>query len=118
MTARRRAAERAGRLAEAAAAIFLMLKGYRILARRWRTPAGEIDLIARKGRLLAFVEVKARRTLDAAHDAVSARAARRIAQASEHFCARDPAHAGLDRRFDLIAAAPWRLRHLRDAWRP
>ena len=115
---RRRAAERRGRRVEAAAAILLMLKGYSILARRYRSPVGEIDLVARKGRLLAFVEVKARPSLEAATAALSVPATRRIERASDHYCAENPRYQDFDRRFDLIAAASWRLRHLRDAWRP
>lgn len=57
---KRQAAERRGRRAERIAALWLRLKGYRILGERIRTPAGEVDIVARRGRVLAFVEVKAR----------------------------------------------------------
>ena len=87
---KRRSAERRGRRAEVLAALALMLKGYRIRAWRYRCPLGEVDLIARKGDLLIFVEVKARRELRAGVDAVTPTAARRINAAGEHWIARQP----------------------------
>lgn len=116
----RRAAERRGRHSEWLVAVWLTLKGYRIMEIRARTPAGEIDLVCRKGRLLVMVEVKQRAGLaDAAH-AVSLRAQARILRASEAWCrGRYARFAGYDRRFDLVAVSPrGRIRHLRDAWRP
>lgn len=115
----RRRAERRGRGAEMLAALLLILKGHRILARRARTPAGEIDLIARKGGTLVFAEVKARAGLDAGTEALAPRQRDRIARAAEAFVRTSPDLAGLDWRFDLIAVAGgWRLKHLKDAWRP
>ena len=115
----RRRAERRGRGAEALAAVLLILKGHRILARRARTPVGEIDLIARKGPTLIFAEVKARATLDAGAQALVPRQRQRIARAAEAFVRARPGLAGLDWRFDLIVVAGgWRLRHLKDVWRP
>ncbi|MEQ9556003.1 MAG: YraN family protein [Rhodospirillales bacterium] len=115
----RRRAESRGRGAELLAALLLILKGHRILARRARTPAGEIDLIARKGRMLVFAEVKARASLDTGTEALTPRQRDRIARAAEAFVRARPDLAGLDWRFDLIVAAGgWRLRHLKDAWRP
>ena len=109
----RRAAERHGRTAEALAALFLQLKGYRILARRFRTPVGEIDLIVRRGATIAFVEVKARRDTDSAIMSVSPTARRRILRAAEWFLASHPEAAGHAMRFDGIALAPRRWpRHL------
>ena len=97
----------------------LCLKGYRLLARRYRTPLGEIDLIVKRGRLVAFVEVKARRTRGAALDAVGAAAERRIVGAADLWLARHPDAAGLDLRYDLVLVTPWRLpAHLPDAFRP
>ena len=119
MKARRRAAETRGRRGETLAAVWLVLKGYRVLERRARTPVGEIDLVARKGDLLAFVEVKARRTLDAAAHAVTPTARIRLMRAAQAWTARRPWAAGLSMRFDLIAITPGQLpRHVRDAWRP
>ncbi len=115
---RRAAAEARGRRGERLAALWLMLKGYRILARRVRTPVGEIDLVARKGRLIAFVEVKARRTPGGAALAVTPAAQMRIAKAAEAWLSRNEWASGSDLRFDLVAIMPGRWpRHVRDAWR-
>lgn len=115
----RAAAERFGRRAEAVAAWRLRLTGWRIVARRWRCSAGEIDLIARRGRKLAFIEVKARRHSDHAADAVTANQRRRIARAAEAFLAARPDLADLDSRFDVALAARGRApQWIRDAWRP
>lgn len=115
----RRCAERRGRGAEALAALLLILKGHRILARRARTPAGEIDLIARRGRVLVFAEIKARASLEIGTEALAPRQRDRILRAAEAFMRTRPDLAGLDWRFDLIVVAGgWRLKHLKDAWRP
>ncbi len=115
----RRAAERRGRRSERIAAISLILKGYRILAARVRTPAGEIDLIAQHGRLIAFVEVKARKTEAQALEAVSASARNRISRAAELWMSRRGDLVGFDQRFDIITVTPYRWpRHHKDAWRP
>jgi putative endonuclease len=120
MAERRKAAERHGRRAEALAALLLRLKFYRILARRVRTRAGEIDLVARApSGLVCFVEVKARGDEAQASDAIGARQQGRIARAAALYLAGRPelAHRGV--RFDVIAVLPGRWpRHLRDAWRP
>jgi putative endonuclease len=115
---RRRAAQRWGRRAEWIAAWWLRLKGYRVLARDFRVPPGEIDLVVRRGRVLALVEVKARASLRAAGDAIEARQRQRIAHAAEIFLRRYPHLAGLDRRFDAILIVPghWPC-HIEDAWR-
>lgn len=116
---RRRAAERRGLRAETVAALWLRLKGYRILAQRVRSPAGEVDLVARRGTTIVAVEVKARGSLEAAVAAVSPRQRWRVARGLEGFIGRHPELAGLDRRFDLVAIRPWRLPlHLVDIWRP
>ena len=113
---RRRAYGR-GRRAEALAAWWLRLKGYRILARGFRVPAGEIDLIARRGRVLAHVEVKARPSLEAARAALTPRQRRRIERAAAAFLQQHPGLAGLDQRFDVMLLAPGRRpRHLENAW--
>ncbi len=114
---RRRAYGR-GRRAETLAACWLRLKGYRILARGFRAPAGEIDLIARRRGVLALVEVKERPSLGDAHAAIQPRQRRRIERAAEVFLQRNPALAGLDVRFDAVLLAPRRLpHHVEDAWR-
>lgn len=118
-TGDRRRAYRLGLSAETLAAWLLRLKGFRILDRRFRSGAGEVDLVARRGRLLVFVEVKARDDLSAALDALDDRSARRIAAAAEIWVARRPALAGLDQRFDAVLVAPRRLpHHMIDAFRP
>lgn len=109
---------RHGRTAETVAAVFLRLCGWRILARNWRSTAGEIDIIARRRRILAFVEVKTRDELGAAGEAIGARQRDRIQRAASLYLARHPALANLDARFDAILILPWRRPiHLRDAWR-
>jgi len=105
---KRRAAYGLGHRGERLAAWALRLKGFRILARRYRTPAGEIDLIARRGDLVAIVEVKARPTLEQAMNAVTPYALRRIESAADLWLARQPDHARLSIRFDMVAVLPRR----------
>ena len=114
---RRQAAEKRGRSSERLAAWWLRLKGYRIVARGVRTPVGEIDLVARRGRRLALVEVKRRATLAAAAEAIRPQQQARIARAAEAFLKRRPDLAGLTLGFDALLLAPGRRpRHLTDAW--
>ena len=116
---KRRSANRRGHGAETLAAGLLRLMGYRILGRGYRVPAGEIDIVARRGKTVAFVEVKARETLADALDAVGHTQRQRIVRAAEHFMARHPGLQDCDIRFDVIAVLPRRLpRHVPDAWRP
>lgn len=114
----RQRAWRLGRRSEWLSAWYLRLKGYRILARNLRHPVGELDIIARRGRLLVFVEVKARAgAADPA--AITPRQRQRIQRAAEAFLSRNPALAGLDCRFDALLLARGRLPvHIADAWRP
>jgi putative endonuclease len=100
------------------AALFLRLKGYRILARRFRTKGGEIDIVARRGDTVAIVEVKARPTLEQAMEAVGPAARARIESAADSWLRRQPDHARLSLRFDIIAVLPrrWPI-HVTDAWR-
>ena len=102
---------------ERLAALVLFLKGYRILAKRYRTPVGEIDLVARKGRTLVFVEVKARGTAAAGLEAVTRASQTRLARAAEHFAATRAECGGLDWRFDVIVVSRrrWPL-HVRGAF--
>jgi putative endonuclease len=116
--AARRLAWRRGRSAEALCVWLLRLKGWRILARNLELPGGEIDILARRGRVLAAIEVKTRARLEAAAEAVSRRQRRRIARALEGFLASRPDLARLSPRFDVMLLAPGRLpRHLAGAWR-
>ena len=99
--------------AESRAAGYLSAKGYRILARRFRTPPGEIDIVARRRNLIAFVEVKARASLDDAAYAVTPRQQQRIIDAAQGWLMAHPEHAEFDLRFDVILIAPRHLpRHL------
>ena len=117
-TEERRRAESLGLSAETRAAWVLRLGFHRILAHRFRCSAGEIDLVARRGRTLVFVEVKARDTLVAAIEAVTPRARARILAAADAFVARRPDLVDLDRRFDIVAVLPGRWpKHLADAFR-
>jgi putative endonuclease len=107
------AAFRTGLSAESRAAALLMAKGYRILAKRFRTPYGEIDLVARKRNLVAFIEVKARANLDDAAYAVTPRQQQRIIEAAQAWLMAHPEHANFELRFDAMLIAPRRLpRHL------
>jgi putative endonuclease len=107
------AAFRTGISAESRAAALLMAKGYRILAKRFKTPHGEIDLVAKKRNLLVFVEVKARASLDDAAYAVTPRQQGRIIDAAQGWLMAHPEHAEFDLRFDVILIAPRHLpRHL------
>lgn len=110
---------RRGRRGESLAALWLRLRGYRILARNWRHPAGEVDILARRGPLLVAVEVKWRASLEDAAAAVLTPQRRRIANAAAVFLSRQPDAAMLSLRFDAVLLAPGRLpRHVPDAWRP
>ncbi|MDJ1159505.1 YraN family protein [Chelatococcus sp. SYSU_G07232] len=97
-----------GLAAETIAAAFLLIKGYRILARRYAAHGGEIDLVVRRGRTIAFVEVKARADLDAARTAITARKERRLARAARHWLARHPWATSHVLRCDAVFLAPWR----------
>lgn len=102
----RRARERRGRSAELLAAAALMLKGYRITGRRVRTPAGEIDLIAIRGRRVAFVEVKQRRSLVEAEASIGDRQRERVRRAADHWLAKHPKLQEHEQGFDLIFILP------------
>ncbi|CAH2398851.1 YraN family protein [Mesorhizobium ventifaucium] len=106
--ASRQRAYRRGHRSEWLAAVALMVKGYRILARRHRTRFGEIDLIARRGDLVLMVEVKARRTLMEAMEAIACESERRIESAADLWLSRQPDYGRLSVRFDMVAVLPWR----------
>jgi putative endonuclease len=113
----RQAAERHGRRAELLCELILRLKGYRIVARHWRCASGELDIVARRGRILAVVEVKARADYRMAAEAVTPRQQARIARATAQFIAVRPMLAALDPRFDVMLVMPFRWpRHLIGAW--
>lgn len=115
---RRAGAERDGRRAETLAAWFLRLKGWRIVARRVKTRRGEIDIIARRGRMVSFVEVKWRARGDALGLAFDERRLQRVAAAAETLAARHVG-PGDDMRIDVVLMAPGRWPvHLANVWQP
>ena len=106
-----------GLSAESRAAAFLIAKGYRIVARRWRSPVGEIDIVARRRKTLVFVEVKARERLDDAAEAVIVRQQRRIIAVAEAWLASHPDDINSDMRFDVVLVAPKSIpRHIMAAF--
>jgi putative endonuclease len=114
-----REAYRRGHGAEKRAAWWLRLKGYRVLAINWRSVAGEIDLIARRGGTLAFIEVKQRIDSDTATLSLAPQQRARLARAAGLFVAQRPELADLTLRFDLMAFGRMgRPVHMKDAWRP
>ncbi|KPP86394.1 YraN family protein [Erythrobacter sp. HL-111] len=118
MTGSRQRAERRGREGEAEAAQWLALRGWRVLAERVKTPRGEIDLIARKGSLLGFFEVKWRARCADLADAIDERRLRRVAAAAE-IVAADYAEPGDDFTIDVLLLAPGRPpRHIANAYQP
>lgn len=115
---RRQRARRRGRFAELLCCWHLRLRGWRIVARDWRCPSGEIDIVARRGGTVAVIEVKARRDLDTAVFAIHPRQRRRIARAAEAFLATRPDLAAHSIRFDVMLVERRRLpHHLPGAWR-
>ena len=115
--ASRRAALRWGMRAEIVAALYLSLKFYTVLARRYTTSGGEIDLVVRRGRIIVFVEVKARADLDAAADAIGADKRRRILRAVARWRARNPWSETFSLRCDAVLVSPWRWPiHVEDAF--
>jgi putative endonuclease len=114
----RQEAERHGRRGESLAAWYLWLGGWRILAKRQRVGAGEVDLVARKGRTVAFIEVKWRASSAALDQAIDARRLKRVARAAEALAPRF-AKAGDDLRIDVILLAPGHWpRHMANVWQP
>jgi putative endonuclease len=113
----RQAAFSRGISAESVAAAWLIGKGYRILARRFRCAAGEIDIVAGRRHTVIFVEVKARASFDEAAEAVSVRQRARIAMAAEIWLANNPKIKFQDLRFDAILIVPGKLpRHIPGAF--
>ena len=116
------AAEKRGRFAETLCVWSLRLRGWRILARRLvgkrGLGIGEIDIVARRGTVIAFIEVKARATTEAALEAVTPPQRARIARAAEIFIARYPDHANCSFRFDVMTLSGAFPVHIADAWRP
>jgi len=117
-SARGAAARLSGRRAEGWAAAWLMLKGYRILGFRLKTPQAEIDLLAKRGQVLAVVEVKQRASLELALETVTLDQRDRLRRAGAALAANRPGLSSCAVRLDLLALAPGRLpRHIPDAWK-
>lgn len=116
MTTQKKRTYQRGLQAETLAALWLQVKGYRILERRYKTPVGEIDLIVQKGNMIAFVEVKARATKDQALESLTSAMCRRIERAASYYISHhDKEH--YDMRFDLITVTPpFFVHHLDNAW--
>ncbi|MCW8914219.1 MAG: YraN family protein [Magnetovibrio sp.] len=112
-------AQKWGRWAESLAALHLRLRGYRILARNYKTPVGELDVVAKRGRVICFVEVKARPIQAQALEAVSSKQCGRIQRAAELFLIHHPSLQVFDIRFDVaLVSGLLQFKHVRDAWRP
>lgn len=119
-TDKRRKAEKAGRRAEIWVALYLILTGHRILAKRYKTRSGEIDLIARSGKTILFVEVKQRAKPEHAIDPVTARSEERIIRSGEIFMSRHPVYVdqGYALRYDMaVVTGHWRITYSRNAFR-
>lgn len=106
-----------GLRAEFLARLYFNLKGYRVLAERFRTPIGEIDLVVKRGRQLAFVEVKRRGTVVEGLEAVHAKNQQRVGRAAELYLQKHPEYTGYGLRFDVLVLAPYAWpRHIPNAW--
>jgi putative endonuclease len=115
---KRRHAWRWGQLAETIYAVYLICHGYRIVARRLRSPVGEIDILARRGNTHSIVEVKARPEIATAAAAISERQKARLIKAAEWLISGRPELANLSIRFEAMLVRPWRVpTHIVDAWR-
>ena len=117
-TVARQKAYRLGHTAELRAVWRLRFGGWTILARRYRTGLGEIDIVARRGKVLAFVEVKARADEMRATDALTGRQFGRASRAASLFLARYPRHADCSVRFDAVLVSSLWPKHLPDVWQP
>ena len=111
MTGKREKAESRGHFAELIALMYLRLKGYRLLAQRFKTPQGEVDLIMRRRDVTAFIEVKARGSRDHGVEAVTTTQSRRIAAAARFWMARDRISNSNFCRFDIVVVSPYLLPH-------
>ena len=117
MSVARTRAYRRGVFAETLAALLFRFKGYKIVAQRYRSPVGEIDLVALKGKRLVFVEVKRRKALDEAALSVPPKQKRRIVRAAQYWLASHPDFTTSTIAFDVVLAAPWAWpRHVENAF--
>ena len=113
---RRQHHEYKGRLAEKWASLFLQLKGYQVIKRRFQNPLGEVDLILKKGRTLIFCEVKLRQSLDKGLEALTPFQQKRIIGGAKYFQCQHPQFAPYDCRFDYVIVRGLRCYHLKNAW--
>jgi putative endonuclease len=117
MSRSRERAEKHGHFAEFVALMYLRLKGYRLLAQRFKTPQGEVDLIMRRRDVTAFIEVKARSTRDHGVEAVTMTQSRRITAAARFWMARDKTSNHNFCRFDIVVVSPYLLpQHIENAF--
>ncbi|MBL0941116.1 MAG: YraN family protein [Alphaproteobacteria bacterium] len=115
--AKRQQAFQRGHKAETLCVWFLRLKGYRIHARRFRTPLGEIDIIAKRRKVLIFIEVKARNDLSTGIFAVTSHQQKRISKAALFYLSYQPNMHNNICRFDVMVVRPWRWPyHMQNAW--
>lgn len=113
----RKRAETSGRISETFAAIYLTFKGYQIIEWRKKSSLGEIDMIARRGKTLAFIEIKYRKTIEIAQFSVTKAQQQRIKNAANLYCSKRPWAREFLWRFDVIAIAPWKMpKHIKDAF--
>ncbi len=105
-----------GMMAERISLVLLWFKGYKILAHRFRTPVGEIDIIALKKDTLIAIEVKSRSTQTAALESITNRQCQRIERTLEWFMVKNTKHAGHQLRFDIMLVSQWQIYHLKNAW--
>jgi putative endonuclease len=106
-----------GLWAELRAAVYLRLKGYKILDMRFKTPVGEIDIVARRGNMLVFVEVKLRATESEGAEAIHARNQSRVTRAAELYLQKHPSYNDMDMRFDALIITKGRaFTHIENAW--
>lgn len=106
-----------GMWTERLAILYMILKGYRILAHRFLSPLGEIDLVLKKGKTIVFMEVKNRPSFTLGLESITPRQQKRIIQGARDFLGRNPYFSGTKCRFDLFLVARFRCRHMKDAWR-
>lgn len=118
MTESKKASWKKGLWAEYLCMWILRLKGHHILAHRYKTKVGEIDIVARKGNTLLFIEIKARPTLETGLTCITGKQRQRIQHAAEIFLSRNRKKDFNQIRFDVMVAVPWQFPyHLKDAWR-
>lgn len=98
--------------------LWLIMRRWTILKHQWKTPLGEIDIIAQKGRLIAFIEVKNHASYDDSRSVITPKQQKRIINAARFFIKEHPAYASHDMRFDAILLHQWwAVEHIADAWR-